>query len=158
MTTIALIFILLCAAASPSAISTRAQPAAKPPIVLEKQVKRAAAVQFHARLFDRLAAARYRAPGRVEFRLLDGRKVRVSFQKPTLDAASVSWSGRIDGSKFGTGTIVFYEGVLYEGVVSGSLRLDDGRVFDLVTAGKDVWMREIDTAMLDREAEPREAK
>ena len=98
MTTIALIFILLCAAASPSAISTRAQPAAKPPIVLEKQVKRAAAVQFHARLFDRAAAARYRAPGRVEFRLLDGRKVRVSFQKPTLDAASVSWSGRIDGT------------------------------------------------------------
>ena len=153
MTTIALIFILLCAAASPSAISTRAQPAAKPPIVLEKQVKRAAAVQFHARLFDRAAAARYWAPGRVEFRLLDGRKVRVSFQKPTLDAASVSWSGRIDGTKFGTGTIV-----LYEGVVSGSLRLDDGRVFDLVTAGKDVWMREIDTAMLDREGEPREAK
>ena len=93
------------------------------------------------------------APCRVEFRLLDGRKVLVSFQKPTLDAASVSWSGRIDGSKFGTGTLVFYEGV-----VSGSLRLDDGRVFDLVTAGKDVWMREIDTAMLDREAEPREAK
>lgn len=153
MTTIALIFILLCAAASPSAISTRAQPAAKPPIVLEKQVKRAAAVQFHARLFDRAAAARYRAPGRVEFRLLDGRKVRVSFQKPTLDAASVSWSGRIDGTKFGTGTIVFYQGV-----VSGSLRFDDGRVFDLVTSGKDVWMREIDTAMLDREGEPREAK
>ena len=153
MPTIALIFALVFAAAPPRAISTRAQPAAKPAIVLEKQVKRAAAVQFHARLFDRAAAARYWAPGRVEFRLLDGRKVRVSFQKPTLDAASVSWSGRIDGTKFGTGTIV-----LYEGVVSGSLRLDDGRVFDLVTAGKDVWMREIDTAMLDREGEPREAK
>lgn len=153
MPTIALIFALLFAGALPRALSTRAQPAAKPDIVLEKQVKRAAAVRFQARLFDRAAAARYQAPGRIEFRLLDGRKALVSFQKPTLDAASVSWSGRIDGTKFGTGTIV-----LYEGVVSGSLRFDDGRVFDLVTAGKDVWMREIDTAMLDREAEPREAK
>lgn len=153
MTTIALIFALLFAAAPPRAIATRTQPAAKPAIVLEKQVKRAAAVLFHTRFFDRLAATRCRPPYRVEFRLLDGRKVVVSFQKPTLDAASVSWSGRIDGTKFGTGTIV-----VYENVVSGSLRFDDGRVFDLVTAGHDVWMREIDTAMLDREAEPREAK
>ena len=125
----------------PQAISARNQPREKPPIVLEKQVKSAKAARFAAGLF---AAERYRAPYRIEFRLLDGGKVIVTFEKPESDAKSVSWRGRIEGSKFGTGTIV-----LYETVVSGSLRLDDGRVFELVTAGRDVWMREIDTALLE---------
>lgn len=141
------LFALLLAAALPRATSTRPQPKTKPPIVLEAAVKRSAAVGFHFRTFDRAAAERCQAPCRVEFRLLDGKKATVSFSKPETDPHGVTWSGRIDGTKIGTGTIV-----LYEGVVSGSLRFDDGRVFDFVTAGKDVWMREIDTTVLDREA------
>jgi hypothetical protein len=141
---------LLLAAAPVRAISTRPQPGGKPPIVLEKQVKRATAVQFHHRHFRR-SVANY--PYRVEFRLLDGRKAIVAFARPLTDEKSISWSGRVEGTRFGTGTIV-----LYEGVVSGSLRFDDGRVFDLVTAERDVWMREIDTAALGREGEAREAR
>jgi hypothetical protein len=134
------------AASLPGAIASRSQPKAKPSIVLEKQVKRATAVKFQAKLFDRQAAGRCRPPCRVEFRLLDSSKVVVAFEKPEMDAQSVSWRGRIEGSKFGAGTIV-----LYGDVVSGSIRLDDGRVFELVTAGRDVWMREIDLAVLDQD-------
>ena len=136
----------LFAAGPPRAISTRSQPKTKPPIVLEKHVKRAAAVKFDARLFE---LSRCATPCRIEFRLLDGKKAIVTFAPPTSDARSVSWSGRVEGSKFGTGTIV-----IYDKVVSGSIRLDDGRVFDLITAGADIWMREIDTAVLDRETRP----
>ncbi len=145
----------MLAASPPSAISTRSQPKTKPSIVAEKQVKRAAAVKFQLRYFDRAAAARCRQPGRppcrVQFRLLDGGKAVVAFGPPEMDAKSVSWSGRIEGTKFGVGAVV-----IYEDVVSGSLRFDDGRVVDLITSGRDVWMREIDTAVLDREMEGRE--
>lgn len=141
------LFALLLAASLPRATSTRTQPKTKPPIVLEAAVKRTAAVDFNFRAFNKTAADRCQPPCRVEFRLLDGKKATVSFSKPETDAHGVTWSGRIDGTKVGTGTIV-----LYDQVVSGSLRFDDGRVFDFVTAGKDVWMREIDTAVLDREA------
>ena len=142
----------IMAGGPPRALATRTQPKTKPSLVLEQQVKRAAAVKFQARRFDRAAAARCSVPYRVEFLLLDGGKAVVAFAKPELDEKSVSWRGPIEGNKYGSGVIV-----LYDGVVSGSLRFDNGRVFDLVTSGRDVWMREIDTAVLDRE-EKREVK
>lgn len=138
------LLIIICA--QDALVLAKKQPAPE----TEEGVVRATAVQFDFKSFDAKAAARWRPGYRRGIPLGNGERVWIVFQRPTVDAGSVSWTGRVERSALPPGVTLVVQGA----VVSAHFALDDGRRFEIITRGRQVWLRQMQVREM-REAAPR---
>lgn len=123
----------------------------QPTVEAEPGVTRAVAVTFDFKSFDAKAARRWSAGYRRGIVWWDRQRVSIVFKQPEVHAdGSVSWTGGVEGSRLPPSVTLVVKG----GVVSGHFALDDGRQFDLVTKGRQVWLRQMAPVEM-KEAKPR---